>query len=88
MLYKLQEGLDEEGQVKLNTELERTARKIQHPLAKVVIEPASIAKKRPTSTATPAVKPERTPPPGWLDEQTAYKNAMMLMNFNGKKGRK
>lgn len=80
VLYKLQEGLDEEGQVKLNTELERTARKIQHPLATVKVEPVAAAASVP---GQPKVR-ERTPPPGWKSEKEAFANAMALMQFNGK----
>lgn len=80
MLYKLQEGLEEEAQVKLNIELERTARKIQHPLSQMKVEPPVVS-----TTPQPQVR-ERKPPPGWLDEKTAYRNAMGLMNFARKRG--
>lgn len=78
MLYKLQEGLDEEGRDKFNIELERSALRIQHPLSQVKVEP-------PTGVpAQPAVK-ERKPPPGWKSEKEAFNNAMALMNFAGKR---
>ena len=83
VLYKLQDGLDEEGQLKLNTELERTARKIQHPLAGVKVDPAPIVKRDRTKPAEPKVR-ERTPPPGWKSEKEAFASAMALMQFNGK----
>lgn len=86
MLYKLQEGLNEEGQVKLNTELERTARRIQHPLSQIKVEPPTIVKPRQSVDSQPAVR-ERKPPPGWKSEKEAFNNAMALMQFNGK-GRK
>lgn len=84
MLYKLQEGLDEEGQLKLNTELERTARKIQHPLSQIIVEPPQIVRSK-AAPAQPAVR-ERKPPPGWKSEREAFNNAMGLMNFARKRG--
>lgn len=76
MWYKLHEGLEEEAQAKMTKEIEILGARVVHPMLELIYkapEPVS------TKTVQPQVK-ERKPPPGWLSEDEAYRNAMALMN--------
>lgn len=80
-MYKLQEGLDEEQREKFHKDLERTASRVQHPLALLRVEPPVQQVDRLVSEP----KRERKPPPGWKSDREAFNNAMGLMNFVGKR---
>lgn len=82
--YKLIEGLSDESIAKLTMDVDSAARRIRHPLDEILIQAPQVLR---STTPVEPKKRERKPPPGWLDDRTAFNNAMGVMNFNSKKRR-